>query len=99
MLTHFKTLSSPRNLNLIGLVFAFVGCLALFFYGAPQPSFARGIAIGLEPATPLSNGQTVAEYNLSQEALENRHWVKSHIGFSLVAVGFGFQLAAAWRAK
>ena len=44
-----------------GLCLNMAGTALAFFVGFPQPSHEEGVAPGLEPATPLSSGETVVQ--------------------------------------
>jgi hypothetical protein len=81
-----------KSLNALGLICGIIGVLVLFKWGPPQPSFERGVGIGLESGTRLSSGKTVAQHNADISAAERRHRVMSRIGLGLVGLGFVFQL-------
>ena len=86
----------PRTLNSIGLVLNIAGVVLVFFYGFPQPTHEEGVGIGLEDATPLGDGRTVAEHNEEVRKTKVRYLVMSRLALSLMVVGFAFQLWATW---
>jgi hypothetical protein len=83
-------------LNTVGLVLSMVGVLIIFRYGPPQPSFEEGVGLGLEEATRLPDGRTVADHNRDVDVLRAKHSRMSRCGLILVFFGFAFQLWAAW---
>jgi hypothetical protein len=85
-----------KYVNTIGLIFGILGVLLLFKWGPPQPSFERGVALGLEDGTKLPNGKTVAQHDADIEALTKRHKCMSQIGLVLIGLGFAFQLLSVW---
>ena len=83
-------------LNTIGLLLNIAGVALLFFYGPPQPSLEEGVGIGLEDATPLGNGRTVAQHNADIRRLKRRHELLSRLALILIFFGFVLQLCATW---
>jgi len=89
-------MTSQRCLNSVGLGLGMLGVVILFFYGPPQPNLESGVGLGLEDATPLGDGRTVADHNRDTERLRGRHAVLSKIGLGLVGIGFALQFVAVW---
>jgi len=67
-------------LNAIGLIFGIVGVVFIFIWGPSQPSFERGVWIGLEDNTPLANGNTVAQNNAEIAAREAHYKCPASVG-------------------
>jgi hypothetical protein len=86
-------MTAPQ-LNAIGLVLNIVGVVLLFFFGFPQPTHEEGVGIGVEDATLLPNGKTVAEHNQSVKSRKRIYLIWSKVALGLVLGGFCFQLAA-----
>ena len=88
---------NSRLLNTIGLVLGIIGVLFLFVWGPPQPSFERGVSLGIEDATPSGNtGRTVADHNREVEAKRKFYTTMSRVGLCLIMVGFALQLWSVW---
>ena len=85
-----------QMINTIGLILDIIGAIVLFFYSRPQPSFEEGMGLGLEEATVLSDGRTVAEHNEEVRRIRDKHIRRSRIGMLILAIGFAFQLWATW---
>jgi hypothetical protein len=51
-----------KALNTLGLILNISGVIILFFFSFPQPTHEESVGIGLEDATLLPNGRTVAEH-------------------------------------
>ena len=83
-------------LTSIGLVLGILGVGILFRWAPPQPSFERGVGIGLEDNTRLPNGRTVAQSDADLAALEKHHKHMSRIGLGMVGIGFVLQLCGVW---
>jgi hypothetical protein len=84
-------------LNSLGLICNIAGVVLVWFYGWPQPSHEEGVSLGLENSTPLRSGITVAERNASIRDRRAKYKRRSSAGFTLMALGFIFQLVAAWK--
>ena len=82
-----------RWLNAIGLSLGIIGVVIIFLWGPPQPSFERGVSIGLEDANVLANGRTVAQHDADNAAQQRHYKLMSQTGLALILVGFMFQLA------
>lgn len=52
------------------------------------------MGLGLEDATPLANGRTVAEHDQDVRRLRKRHGIISSVGLGLVFLGFLAQFLA-----
>ena len=78
-------------LSLLGLIFGMAGVLVLFLWAPPQPSFERGVGIGLEDKTVLSTGETVAQHDAGIAALERKTRHRSQVGLALIGIGFALQ--------
>lgn len=89
----------PEIVNSAGLVSNIAGVGFAFFFGYPQPSHDEGVGLGLEPATPMRDGRTVAEYNEDVRRRRERYLFWSRFGLGLMALGFVLQLAATWIAR
>lgn len=89
-------MTSQQLLNSIGLVLGMIGVLIIFRFGPPQPNLEAGVGLGLEDATPLSDGRTVADHNKEVEALRKLHSRMSKFGLIFVFIGFAIQLWATW---
>jgi hypothetical protein len=89
-MTHFA-----GALNIIGLAANMVGVVVLFFFGFPQPPHDEGVGLGLQDATRLANGMTVAEHNASVRRRRALYKIFSTVGLGLLFVGFLLQLPAA----
>jgi hypothetical protein len=85
---------TPKLLMVLGLVLGMIGVGLIFFWGPPQPDFSEGVGIGLDDATKLSDGRTVAEHDAEKKKSKRRHEIISRFGLSLIFVGFGLQLRA-----
>ena len=83
-------------INSFGLVLGMTGAWILFKWGFPQPSFEEGVGLGLEDATVLENGLTVAENNQKVREEKEQFTRISKLGLALIFIGFFFQLVAAW---
>ena len=83
-------------LNVMGLICGMLGVVFIFIWGPPQPSFEQGMPLGLEDATRLPSGKTVAEFNAETAAAKQRYALMSNIGLALIFVGFGCQMVASW---
>jgi hypothetical protein len=83
-----------KYLNALGLVLCMIGAILIFLWGPPQPSFKPGVTIGLENATVLPDGKTVAQHD--KEVIANKQFYKymSQFGLTLIFMGFGCQLGA-----
>ncbi|WP_233874617.1 hypothetical protein [Paraburkholderia adhaesiva] len=82
-------------LNVVGLGANMVGVVVLFFFGFPQPTHDEGVGLGLQDATRLANGMTVAEHNASIRRRRVFYKICSTVGLGLLFVGFLLQLPAA----
>lgn len=76
----------------MGLTLNIVGVGLAFFVGFPQPSHEEGVALGLEPATPLPSGETVAQRNNRVRRRKRLYIGLSHGALALVLIGFLLQL-------
>lgn len=85
-----------KILNTIGLVLNIAGGTLWFFYGFPQPTHEEGIALGLEDATELADGRTVAEQDEEIRRTKYRYRLISQSALVLIILGFIFQLWATW---
>ena len=83
-------------INTIGLILNIAGVVVLFFFGPPQPTFEEGISLGLEDATPISGGKTVADHNVDVRKLKRRNATMSKVALILIFFGFVLQLFATW---
>ncbi|MCW5650445.1 MAG: hypothetical protein KIS62_11925 [Ramlibacter sp.] len=79
------------------MVLNIIGVVLLFVFGFPQPTHDEGIGLGLEDATPLPNGKTVAEHDASVRERKRLYLICSNTALVLLLAGFGFQLWATWR--
>jgi len=80
---------NSRLLNTIGLALGIIGVLFLFVWGPPQPSFERGVSLGIEDATPIDKtGKTVADHNREVEAKRKFYTTMADVGLCLIIVGF-----------
>jgi hypothetical protein len=68
----------------------------LFRFGPPQPTFEANFGLGLEDATSLEDGGTVAEHKAGVGELQRQHEKRSRIALSLIIFGFVLQLSATW---
>jgi hypothetical protein len=75
-----------------GLCLNMAGTALAFFVGFPQPSHDEGVAIGLEPATPLPSGETVAQRDKRIRRRKTLYYAGSHLALGLILIGFGLQL-------
>lgn len=89
-------MTCPQSLNTAGLILGMIGVAIIFKYGPPQPNLEAGVGIGLEDATPMPDGRTVAEHNAETERLKLKHSLMSKFGLAFVFIGFAFQLWATW---
>jgi drug/metabolite transporter (DMT)-like permease len=87
---------SREWLNVIGLSLGILGVLMIFVWGPPQPSFERGVGLGLEAGNVLPDGKTVAEHDRETEAKERFTTIMSRIGLSFILFGFIVQLIGSW---
>ena len=95
-MTFCKKMNS-RTLNSIGLILGIIGVVFLFVWGSPQPSFTEGTFMAVEDGTVIDkNGTTAGERDESIRNSRERYTILSRCGLSLIAVGFVFQIAAAW---
>ncbi len=85
----------PGILSVVGLGTNMVGVIVLFFFGFPQPTHDEGVGLGLQDATRLPNGKTVAEHNEWVRRRRVRYRRFSTAGLGLLFVGFLLQLPAA----
>jgi len=83
-------------INSVGLGFGMIGVVIIFSYGPPQPSLEEGVGLGLQDATKLPDGRTVAEHDADIRRKRSRHSILSKLGLSLIFLGFAFQLGAVW---
>ena len=72
-------------LNALGLILGIVGVAMVWHWGLPQPSFERGVALGID-------GPMVEARNAEVQALEAHFRRMSHVGFGLILAGFACQL-------
>jgi hypothetical protein len=77
----------------MGLTLNMVGVGLAFFVGFPQPSHEEGVALGLEPATPLPSGETVAQRDSRVRRRKRLYVGLSHLALGLMLFGFLLQLA------
>lgn len=82
--------------NVAGLCLGIVGVVLIFIWGPPQPSFEKGIGIGLEAGNVLSDGKTVAEHDNDIERQEQFTDRMSRVGLGLILFGFIAQLYGSW---
>jgi hypothetical protein len=87
---------ASQLLSTAGLIFDMIGVALLFIFGPPQPSFEEGIPLGLEDATPLPDGRTVADHNADTRARRRRYSAISRMALSLIFLGFLLQLTGLW---
>lgn len=85
---------TAQFLNTIGLILNIIGVVLVFFFGLPQPSHKEGIGLGLEDATPLGNGLTVAQHNAVVRRRRILYTRFAYLALSLILIGFMCQLAA-----
>ncbi|MEQ1614239.1 MAG: hypothetical protein ABL904_15945 [Hyphomicrobiaceae bacterium] len=90
---------SPEAVNTIGLIANIAGVALAFKFGYPQPSHEEGIGLGLEDATPLDGGRTVAEHSEDVRKQKRRYLFWSRAGLALMFGGFVLQLVATWIAR
>jgi len=83
-------------LNSTGLVLGMIGVLVIFRFGPPMPDLEHGVGFGLDEATRLADGRTVAQHNVDRLRLRTRHSRISQLGLLLVFAGFALQLWATW---
>lgn len=82
--------------NSAGLVLSMTGVLVIFHFGPPMADLEHGVGFGLDEATRLADGRTVAQHNVDRLRLRNRHSRISQMGLLLVFAGFALQLWATW---
>jgi len=82
--------------NVVGLCLGIMGVVLLFIWGPPQPSFEKGIGIGLEAGNVLSDGRTVAQHDNEIERKKQFTNRMSRLGLGLILVGFIAQLYGSW---
>jgi hypothetical protein len=87
-------MTCQQLLNSIGLVIGMIGILIIFVFGPPQPNLEKGVALGLEDNTILSNGRSVSNCNQEVKDLRKKHTRWSRFGLALIFFGFVFQLGA-----
>lgn len=83
---------TPQALNIFGLCLGMIGAAILFVWGPPQPSFSEGVSLGLEDASELPDGRTVAQHNEDVRKTKRRYDLMARLGLALIFAGFGFQL-------
>jgi hypothetical protein len=88
---------NAQTLNTIGLILNIAGVILVFIFGFPQPTHEEGVAIVLEDANRLANGQTVAEYNETVRKTRLKYLCFSRLALALIILGFAFQLLATWK--
>jgi hypothetical protein len=76
----------------MGLCLNMAGVALAFFVGFPQPSHEEGVALGLQDATPLPSGETVAQHNTRVRQRRRVYISFSHLALGLMLVGFLLQL-------
>jgi len=92
--------SNPAKwLNAFGLILGMLGVVFIFIWGPPQPSFQKGVSLGLEDANPLPNGKTVAQNNADVAAMEKYYREMSEVGLGLIFFGFLCQFGGALAFK
>jgi hypothetical protein len=89
----------PEWVNTLGLVLNMAGVVLAFIYGFPQPSHEEGVGLGLEDATPMPDGRTVAQHNKDTRKQKARYLFWSRAGLGLMFAGFVLQLVATWIAR
>jgi hypothetical protein len=82
--------------NMTGLVLGIAGAVVLAIWGPLQPSFQRGLSIGVENNFVMPDGRTVAQHDADIGAAEQRHQRISRSGFVLIGLGFLCQVYASW---
>jgi hypothetical protein len=85
-----------RWLNALGLILGMIGVVIIFVWGPPQPSFQRGVWMGLQGGTrlPAQGGKTVDEISAETAEKEGNYRFMSRLGLGFVFLGFGCQLGA-----
>jgi hypothetical protein len=83
-----------RTLNVTGLILSIIGVLLIWRWGPPQPTFERGVGIGLEEKNALSDGRTVAQHDADAAANEIFYRRMSKLGLGIILIGFVFQLGS-----
>ena len=89
-------MTTSNCINSIGLILDILAGIILFFFGPPQPSFEEGVALGLEDATVLRNGMTVAQHNEQIRSRRANFLSISRIALVILILGFVLQLIALW---
>jgi hypothetical protein len=84
-------------LNRAGLILGMIGVVLIFVWGPPQPALEEGVGLGLEDATPLPNGRTVAEHDQAIRRLRKRHTILSRAGLVFLGLGFLAQFLATYE--
>lgn len=77
-------------------MFDIIGVLLLAMFGVPQPDFDEGVGLGLEDATTLVDGKTVAEHAEDVRRRRRLYARLSKLALVLIVVGFVLQLIATW---
>jgi hypothetical protein len=80
----------------VGLMLNMAGVTIAFFFGYPQPAHEEGIGLGLEDATPLPDGRTVAQHNEEIRHRKAKYLFWSRAGLCLMFIGFLLQFVAVW---
>jgi hypothetical protein len=91
-----RNIVKSTMLNRIGLVLSILGVFLMFVFGPPQPDHSEGVGLGLQDATVLPDGRTVAERDRDVAERKQLYCFISSSALGLIGVGFLFQFVATY---
>lgn len=81
----------------LGLILNMAGAALAMYFGFPQRSHEEGVAIVLEPATPLRSGITAAQHDARVRLVRRVYVAMSHVALALMIIGALLQLVDTYR--